>query len=205
MACHVFRTWDGPKSNSEEKSLLHSLGDVGREFSSSQAPKFPGKVGDKASGIGIDRWEGGCEEGKVVLRGRGGELCWVDVFQNAGSCGIVEGALAGEVGPCGHEEGGVGKVRFGLEEDIGGLAWSDKKYVGVKRFDITSITFNYREGVVGYAEEKFVVECSVDQTEEVRLSWFNLQLVCVCPNSSNNTITSCQKILFHVSVIHFFL
>lgn len=61
----------GPKSYSEEKSLAHGLGDVGREFSRGQATEFPGKVGDEAGGIGIDRWEGGCEERKVVLGGGG--------------------------------------------------------------------------------------------------------------------------------------
>ena len=98
--------------------------------------------------------------------------------------------MAGEVGPCGHEEGGVGEVGLGLEENIGGLAWGDDNYVGVKRFDISSIAFNHGEGVVGYAEEKFVVECSVDQTEEVGLPWFHLQLVCVCANKlTHNTLS----------------
>lgn len=116
------------------------------------------------------------------------------VFQNASSCGIVEGALAGEVWPCGHEEGGVGEVGFGVEENIGGLAGSDEKYIGIKRFNITSIAFNHGEGVVGYAEEKFVVDCSIDQTEKVGLSCFHPQLVRVCTNSST-----------HKSAIHFFL
>lgn len=37
------------------------------------------------------------------------------------------------------------------------------KYIGIERFDIGCIRSYDGEAVVGYAEEKLVIECSIDQ------------------------------------------
>lgn len=83
-------------------------------------------------------------------------------MEDSGGGGVVGGALAGEVGTCGDEEGGVGEIGFGSEKDICGLAWGDENDVGLEWFDVDGIGFDHGEGMIGNAEKEFVVECSVD-------------------------------------------
>lgn len=64
-------------------------------------------------------------------------------------------------------------VVFGFEEDVGGLARSDENYVGFEWLDINCVGFYDGECVVGYAEEELVVECCVDEPEEVCLLWLD--------------------------------
>lgn len=84
------------------------------------------------------------------------------VFEDCGCGGVVEGGGAGGVRSGGHEEGSVGVVVFGFEEDIGGLSWGYEDYIGLEWFCIDCVCFNHGECVVGNAEEEFVVECSID-------------------------------------------
>lgn len=99
---------------------------------------------------------------------------WVLVFKNTCNCGVVKSAHACEIGTSGHEETGIRETGFGFEKNVKGLAWGDEKGVCFERFKVNSIGFNYDEGVVGYAKEELVVECSVDQTEEICFSWLHL-------------------------------
>lgn len=80
--------------------------------------------------------------------------------------GIVESALAGEVRASGHEESGInGEIEIGFEKDVGGLARAEQYDVGLEGLDVGGVDIDDGEGVVGDAEEKFIVECSVDQSE----------------------------------------
>ena len=71
-------------------------------------------------------------------------------------------------------------MRFGLEKDIGSLSGGDDKSVGFKWFHIDCINFNHGDSMVGYAEEELVIECCIDQPEEISLPRFHLQPKCIC-------------------------
>lgn len=45
-----------------------------------------------------------------------------------------------------------------------------EKDIGVEGLHIECICFDDGEGMVGDAEEEVVIECSIDQTEEISLS-----------------------------------
>lgn len=83
-------------------------------------------------------------------------------MEDGGDGGIVESAHAGEVRRGHHKEGGVRQMRFGFEEDVGGLAWCDDNYVGGEWFYVDCIGFDDSERVVGDAEEELVVHGGVD-------------------------------------------
>lgn len=55
------------------------------------------------------------------------------------------------------------------------MAWCYEKDVGIKWFNIDCICFNDSECVVGDAEEELIIECSIDQSEEVSLPRLNSQ------------------------------
>lgn len=96
------------------------------------------------------------------------------VLEDGGGSGVVEGSLAGVVGADGDEVGGVGGRWFGAEDEVGGLAGADDSDISVEGFDVGGVGFDDGEGVVGDAEEEFVVEGGVDEAEEVCLPRLDL-------------------------------
>ena len=88
--------------------------------------------------------------------------------------GIVESALTGGVRASGHEKSSISEIGIGFEKNVGGLAGAEQYDVGLERLDVGSIGVDDGEGVVGDAEEELIVECSVDQSEQVSLPWLHL-------------------------------
>ena len=95
-------------------------------------------------------------------------------MEETGDSGIVKGSTAGGIRASSHEEGGIREVGFGLEEEVGGLARSDQNCIGFKGFNVNGIHINHCKGVVGNAEEELIIECSIDQSQEVCPSRFHL-------------------------------
>ncbi|GFZ10976.1 laccase 17 [Actinidia rufa] len=106
---------------------------------------------------GINGWKSWFEEGKLFV----GFL----IFEYSGNGRIVESALASEIWASHHEEGGVWQGGLGFEKHICGLAWSDYNYVCDEGFDIDGVGFYDSNGVVGNAEEEFIIQGSVDEPE----------------------------------------
>lgn len=105
------------------------------------------------------------------------------VFEATSSCGIVKGPKAGRIWSSHQQKCGTGRnIWFGVKENIGGLAWCNENGVCVEGLYINGVNFDHGEGVVGYAEEELIIKCSINETQEVSLSWFYTQLKCVwCP------------------------
>ena len=95
-------------------------------------------------------------------------------MEETGDSGIVKGSTASGIRASSHKEGGIREVGFGFEEEVGGLAWCDQNCISFKGFDINSIHINHCKGVIGNAEEELIIECSIDQSQEVCPSRFHL-------------------------------
>lgn len=107
------------------------------------------------------------------------------VLEDGRGGGVVESARASGVRSGSHEEGGVGEVvAFGAEEDVGGLARGDENRGGSEWLDVDRVGFHHGERVVGYAEEELIVECGVDEPEEVCLPGLHFQLEGICKKST---------------------
>lgn len=129
-----------------------------------QATKSTAKICNKESIVkGRKGWFEELEVFQIKDRGLG----WGLILKNSCSGGIIEGAKTSEVWSSSHEEGGIRVVRFGLEKDNFGLPWGYEKGVRVKRLNINAIGIDDTKGMVGDAKEEVIVECSIDQTEEV--------------------------------------
>lgn len=87
--------------------------------------------------------------------------------------------MSGDIGSSGHEESGTWEMWFSLEEDVGGLSRGDEDGVGFEGLNVDGVDIDHREGVVGDAEEKLVIQCSVDHSEEICLCGLNPQLECI--------------------------
>ena len=95
-------------------------------------------------------------------------------MEDSSDGGIVECSLGGGIRASRHEEGGIREVGFGFEKEVGGLAWCDQNCVGFKGFDINGIHINHCKGMVGDAEEKLIIECSIDHSQQVCLPRLHL-------------------------------
>ena len=95
-------------------------------------------------------------------------------MEETGDSGIVKSSTASGIRASSHKEGGIREVGFGFEEEVGGLAWCDQNCISFKGFDINSIHINHCKGVVGNAEEELIIECGIDQSQEVGLPGFYL-------------------------------
>lgn len=76
--------------------------------------------------------------------------------------------------------------RFCGNKDVCGLAGCYEDGVGSEGLDVSCIGFHHSKAVVGYSEEELVVDRSVDQSEQVRLSCFHFYPQRVCPSSSTS-------------------
>lgn len=112
------------------------------------------------------------------------------VFEEGGDGGVVKCArTGGGVGGSGNEEGGRSRHRRGNgEEDVSGLARGDEEGGGREGLDVVGIGFDNGKGVVGYAEEELIVECSVDDAEEVRSTGLHPQFEGILPISQHTNI-----------------
>ena len=61
---------------------------------------------------------------------------------------------------------------------------------------IHRISFHHGEGVVGYAEEHFIIKCSVDQTKQICFSRLHLELECFWRNRQFHLIEWNQSIYY---------
>ena len=73
------------------------------------------------------------------------------------------------------------------------MAWSDYNYVCDEGFDIDGVGFDDSDGVVGNAEEEFIIQGSVDKPEHVGLPWLHLQLKRIC---TKQIWVSCYELYF---------
>ena len=95
-------------------------------------------------------------------------------MEDSGDGGIVKCPLTGGIRSSSHEEGGIGEVGFGFEEEVGGLARCDQNGFSFKGFDINGIYINHCKGVIGNAEEQLIIKCSIDHSQKVCLSRLHL-------------------------------
>ncbi|KAK9175949.1 hypothetical protein WN944_027960 [Citrus x changshan-huyou] len=68
--------------------------------------------------------------------------------------------------------------RIGLKRGSFLIEGNEQRF-SFKRFNVNSISFNNFKGVVCYAKEEFIIECSINYSEKVSFSRLYLQLECV--------------------------
>lgn len=149
-----------PQPDREEEALV----DLDRDGDLPGAPEGLGE-GRGSRGV-VERWQRRhCGLGRDSLGRAGGGL----VLQNGGGRRVVERcALGALVGSGRHVVPARGHVA--ADEDVGGLSWAHHDHRGGEGLHVRGVSADDRELVVGDGEEELLVECGVDDPEEVRLA-----------------------------------
>jgi len=150
----IFRAIVESKANGEEKIVINFCGDFNFSGASEAFAESSDCVGVV---VGWERRHNGFDR-----RTLGGARCGF-IFENGGGGGVVKRCvLGGLVGTCGHVVA-CGRL-VTLDEDIGGLAWSQHDDVGGEGFKVGGIGTNHCELVVGHCEEQGLVQCCIDHS-----------------------------------------
>lgn len=178
LACLVLRAWEQSQSYGEEKASIYGLWDICWEFRGGQAADFLDVIG--SVGRVVEPQKNRSEKRQLLVLvfsvGNRGPF----VYEQSGGCGVVKGSWAGDVWSSDDGESGVRRFGFGPKKDIGGLPWGEKESFCFKGLHVDCIGFNNGEGVVGNAEKELVVECGIDQTQEIGFTRLHPELECIC-------------------------